>query len=184
MTGKNPLGNGKEPQSYEGINIIVPIGGWQLIKSLRAPTTNDKKYPVGSIWIDTASNAAYILTSAPGNWNLLSGLAINSVSTTTRALLAGNLYISNNAALSTFTLPVFAAVGDTFTIVGSGAGFWTIAQNAGQAIKYNAATTTTGVTGSITSTQAANTMQIICTVANTTFTVLFASGAQAAYTVA
>ena len=43
MSGKNPLGNGREPQSYEGINIVVPVGGWQLIKSVRAPTTNDKK---------------------------------------------------------------------------------------------------------------------------------------------
>lgn len=82
MSGKNPLGNGREPQSYEGINVIVPIGGWQLIKSARAPTSNDKKYPVGSIWVNTATNSGYILTSAPGNWSLFgssSGGAINSI---------------------------------------------------------------------------------------------------------
>ncbi len=69
MTGKNPLGNGKEPQAYEGLNIVVPIGGWNLIKSVRSPTTNDKKYPIGSLWINTTNNTAWILTSAPGNWS-------------------------------------------------------------------------------------------------------------------
>jgi hypothetical protein len=68
MTAKNPLGNGREPQSYEGLNIIVPLAGWQLIKSTRNPTTNDKKYPVGAIWINTANNTAWLLNSAPGNW--------------------------------------------------------------------------------------------------------------------
>jgi hypothetical protein len=111
------------------------------------------------------------------------GLAINSVAGTTQAIVAGNSYISNNAGLTTFTLPAVAVVGATFQIIGSGAAFWTIAQNAGQEIKYNAVVSTVGVTGSLTSTQAANTIEIMCTVANTTWTVLNASGAQSAYTV-
>lgn len=68
MSGKNPLGNGKEPQSYEGINIIVPVGGWRLVKSSRSPTSSDIKYPIGTIWINTANNTCWILTSAPGSW--------------------------------------------------------------------------------------------------------------------
>lgn len=71
MTGKNPLGNGREPQSYEGINIVVPVGGWQLIKSTRAPTTNDKKYPIGSIWINTTTSTSYQLVTVPGIWTIL-----------------------------------------------------------------------------------------------------------------
>jgi len=69
MTGKNPLGNSREPQSYEGLNVVVPTAGWQLIKSTRNPTSNDKKYPVGSLWINTSNNTCWILTSAPGNWS-------------------------------------------------------------------------------------------------------------------
>jgi hypothetical protein len=82
MSGKNPLGLGKEPQAYEGVNVIVPVGGWRLVKSVRSPTSNDFKYPIGSIWVDTTTNAAYILTSAPGNWSLFgasSGGSINSI---------------------------------------------------------------------------------------------------------
>lgn len=69
MSGKNPLGNGKEPQSYEGINVIVPVGGWRLVKSVRSPTTSDIKYPIGTIWINTSNNTAWLLTSNPGVWS-------------------------------------------------------------------------------------------------------------------
>lgn len=71
MTGKNPLGNSQEPQAYEGNNIIVPVGGWRLVKSVRAPTTNDKKYPIGSIWINTTSSTSYQLCANPGVWTVL-----------------------------------------------------------------------------------------------------------------
>lgn len=104
MSGKNPLGNGKEPQSYEGINVIVPVGGWQLIKSGRAPTSNDKKYPVGSIWINTATNSGYLLTSAPGNWSLFgssSGGAVNSLTGDSGGAIlpaAGNITLAGTAA--------------------------------------------------------------------------------------
>jgi hypothetical protein len=112
------------------------------------------------------------------------GYQVSSVAGTSQQIAAGFAYISNNAGLTTFTLPAVAPVGAAFRIIGSGAAFWTIAQNAGQLIKFNAVVTTTGVTGSITSTQAANSIEIMCTVANTTWTVINESGAQSAYTVA
>lgn len=63
MSGKNPLGNGREPQSYEGINIIVPVGGWRFVKAVRNPTTSDLKYPIGSLWVNTSANSVFFLTS-------------------------------------------------------------------------------------------------------------------------
>jgi hypothetical protein len=83
MTGKNPLGNGREPQSYEGLNIIVPIGGWQLIKSTRAPTTSDRKYPIGSIWINTTSSVSYQLVTNPGVWTILGSATGGDIQTLT-----------------------------------------------------------------------------------------------------
>ena len=71
MSGKNPLGNSREPQAYEGNNIVTPAGGWYLIKSVRAPTTNDRKYPIGSIWINTSTSTSYQLVTAPGIWTIL-----------------------------------------------------------------------------------------------------------------
>lgn len=69
VSGKNPLGNGKEPQSYEGLNVIVPVGGWRVIVSSRSPTSNDTKYPLASIWCNKTNNTVWILTSFnPTNW--------------------------------------------------------------------------------------------------------------------
>ncbi len=103
MSGKNPLGNGREPQSYEGINIVVPVGGWQLIKSVRAPTTNDKKYPIGSIWINTVTSTSYQLVTVPGIWTILGSAAGGDIQTLTGgsggAILptAGNITLAGTA---------------------------------------------------------------------------------------
>ncbi len=102
MSGKAPIPT-RDPQVYEGANVIVPIGGWQLIRSPRSPSSNDKKYPIGSIWVNTTTNAAYILTSAPGNWSLFgssSGGAINSITGDTGGAelpVAGNFTIVGTA---------------------------------------------------------------------------------------
>lgn len=117
MSGRNPLGNGREPQSYEGINVIVPVGGWQLIKSVRAPTSSDKKYPIGSIWVNTSANAVYILTSAPGNWSLFgssSGGSVNSITGNSGGAIlpaAGNINI-----VGTTNQVAVAGAGSTETI--------------------------------------------------------------------
>lgn len=68
MSGKNPLGLSREPQSYEGINVIVPLGGWQFVRASRAPNSNDKKYPFGTLWIDKVTQNIYFLTASSGTW--------------------------------------------------------------------------------------------------------------------
>ena len=309
MTGKNPLGNGREPQSYEGLNIVVPVGGWQLIKSVRAPTTNDKKYPIGSIWINTTTSTSYQLVTAPGVWTILGAAAggdiqtltgdsggailpaagnitlagtaaqgivtsgagstititasdattaqkgvtvfatnaqaiagtgttqavtplalanklgtqtahgvlvgegttaaitalaagstgqallgstgadpafsnlvtvnISNVTGTTQAMAVGTSYISNHAtATVAFTLPATGALGDRMEIVGNGPGGWQIQQNANQAIKFNAQTSTTGTGGSVSSTEKFNSVQLYCVVsgASTIWNIISSSG--------
>jgi hypothetical protein len=71
MSGKSPLGSSRDPQSYEGANIVVPTTGWQLIKSVRAPTTNDRKQPIGSLWVNTTTATSYQLVATPGVWAIL-----------------------------------------------------------------------------------------------------------------
>jgi hypothetical protein len=109
MSGKNPLGNGQEPQSYEGLNIVVPIGGWRLVKSTRAPTTNDRKYPIGSIWINQTTSTSYQLVTNPGIWTILGSAAGGDIQTLTGgsggALLptAGNMNLLGTANQITST---------------------------------------------------------------------------------
>jgi hypothetical protein len=89
-----------------------------------------------------------------------------------------NGYINNKAAsILTLTLPATAAVGTALEICGVAANGWKIAQNAGQNIQVlNGGVTTTGVTGYLASTTRYDTVELLCTVANTTWNVLYAGG--------
>ena len=91
-------------------------------------------------------------------------------------IASNNNYICNGAALVVATLPPVAAMGDVFQLVGKGAGLFSIAQNAGQSIWFDNTDTTTGVAGSIASTGVRDAIYIVCTTANTEFTVLSSIG--------
>jgi hypothetical protein len=84
--------------------------------------------------------------------------------------------MDDGATLITATLPTTAALGTEFKIVGKAAGLWTIAQNSGQSIVFGSSTTTVGTGGSLSSTLAADCVSVVCTTANTTFTVYNAIG--------
>ncbi len=73
-------------------------------------------------------------------------------------------------------MPVTAAFGSEFQIVGTTAAGWRIAQNASQSIGFGSVSTTAGVGGSLSSTALGDTVHILCTVANTGFRVLDAVG--------
>lgn len=88
-----------------------------------------------------------------------------------QAIAANTGYTANRGTLITFTLPAVVAYGTVFEIVGKGVGLWTIAQNAGQIIHFGSVNTSVGVAGSISSTLQYDTISILCSVANTGFTV-------------
>lgn len=84
------------------------------------------------------------------------------------------IYSANTAGLLTFNMPATAAFGDLFEVVGQGAGGWLIQMNAGQTANLNGSATS--VAGSLASTNRYNCIKLMCTVANTTFTVVTSSG--------
>lgn len=92
----------------------------------------------------------------------------NNTVTSTQAMVGGNGYLSNNGGtLVTFTLPATAGVGTLVAVQGSGTGLWKIAQNSGQTIYTNFVSSTTGVTGSISSTARYDAIILMCNIANT-----------------
>lgn len=109
-----------------------------------------------------------IMTTGSGNTITVTvqGLAFtwNAVAGASQTIGIENGYINKNAGLTTFTLPATAAVGNTFAIAGYSAGGWTIAQNANQKIYLGVQTTTTGVGGSLSSTQAHDSIEAVCVV--------------------
>lgn len=98
-----------------------------------------------------------------------SGTGFTLVTGTSQAMVADAGYVPNNVALCTLTLPVTAAFGTSQTVVGLGAGGWLIAQNSGQNIQVGNQTTTTGVGGSLASTNRYDSIDLLCVVANTTW---------------
>lgn len=100
------------------------------------------------------------------------GLTWVEVTSTTQTLQPNYGYIaaSDNVNPLVFTLPTTSALGANYSIIGKGAGGWQIAQNAGQNIQIGSTSTTVGVTGSISSTNQFDSLTLVCTTANTTFT--------------
>jgi len=111
---------------------------------------------------DTGNNTLWIdVTGAGFDWTTVTG--------TTQALAVHNGYINTNVALTTYTLPATAAVGDTIILEGYGSGLFKVAQNAGQTIINGIVSTTAGVTGYIQTVQQYSTVVLRCIVANTTW---------------
>lgn len=106
------------------------------------------------------------------------GIGATDVTTTSATMVADNIYTANNAGQVSLLLPATAAFGSLIYVSGKGAGGWIINQNAGQTIKVApSSTTTTGTGGSLASTGQYDAVLILCTVANTTWTVQSMTGA-------
>jgi len=93
-------------------------------------------------------------------------------------LINGHGAIANTTAptLCQLTLPAASDVGEIVAVCGKGTGLYQIQQNAGQQIHYGNVSTTVGVGGSVTSTQRRDTIELLCTTANTEWTVLDSVG--------
>lgn len=104
------------------------------------------------------------------------GLNWSAVTGTSQSAAVNNGYITNNASLVTVTIPDTAAVGDVVHVAGYGAGGWKVAQNASEIIHFGPIDTTTGVGGSLASTNRYDAVELVCTVANTEWAVITSVG--------
>jgi len=86
------------------------------------------------------------------------------VKTTTYTIVAGGIFVTDNSSNVTYTLPASARFGTSFCIVGK-SGQWKIAQNANQQILLGSQSTTVGTTGSLSSTNSGDCVELICTTA-------------------
>lgn len=120
----------------------------------------------------TITNGSGTIDVAVANPNI----SWTDVTGTTQTATVNSGYTANNAGVVTFTLPTTAAYGSIIWIVGKGAGGWAVAQNSGQSIHFLGSNTTTGVGGSLASTVRFDVLQLLCTVANTDFTVIDSMG--------
>jgi hypothetical protein len=99
----------------------------------------------------------------------LTGLTWNDVSGTTQAAVVNNGYIISNASQTTVTIPATAAEGSVFAVQGKGAAGWILKMNTGQVCNFGNQPTSSA--GTLTSTNLWDAVEIICVIANTTFSV-------------
>ena len=152
-----PVGSGGLGITTTPSNGFIPIGnGTNYVSSAITPGAGI-----------SVTNGAGTITIA----STASGLTWSGVAGTTQAAAVNSGYIIQNASQTTVTLPVTAAIGSTIAIQGLGAAGWVLAAGVGQTIKLGSATTTSG--GSLTSAAQYDTVQVVCIVANTTWSVSF-----------
>jgi hypothetical protein len=143
------------------------------------PLTNGQLL-IGSTGVDpvpgaiTGSGGISVSLSA-GGINIsgaAGGLSWTDVAGTSQTMVAENGYTANNAGLVTLALPATAAYGTGLSVIGKGVGGWIIAQNAGQNIQVGSVSSTVGAGGTVASTNRYDSIDLVCTTANTTWTVL------------
>jgi len=103
-----------------------------------------------------------IIFSQPFSWI--------DVTATTEAMTSNHGYLADNSSLVSLSLPAVSAVGDEIAISGKGTGGWIITQGAGQQIHIGNVSSTIGVTGSVASTNYTDSVRLVCTVADLTWT--------------
>lgn len=155
-TGRGGLGIGTTPTNGQ-----IPIGNGTnyTAATLTAGT---------GITIGNGAGSISIAVTGAGNW----------VDQTTGSVTMGTntgYTVDNGASLVTLTLPTTANLGDFVDIQGFSAGGWKIAQAAGQQIHYGNLATTSGVGGSLASTNQYDYVKLRCAVAGGTIWTVAAS---------
>ena len=156
---------------------------WTLIASNAfVPALTNGQLLIGSTGVNPVpstltAGANIAITNGAGSITIagtgFAGFSWTVVASSTQTMTPNSGYIMNNgASLVTLTLPVTAAAGSIIGIQGSSSGGWSIAQNSGQAINIGSLASTTGAGGSIASTNAHDSVLLVCTVANTNFACL------------
>lgn len=145
---------------------------------------------IAGITGNTVSNAQLVaINSATGQLGVTSASGVTwQVVTGATPLVEGNGYFVNGSSTLQFTLPVNAAVGDTFQIavLDTAVNGWQINQNASQYIIGNtttalAKTTTVGTGGNVATNNGAGlgawtNATLICAIANTAFVLEYSNG--------
>jgi len=129
----------------------------------------------GGTNVTTSGSGSTVTINASGGGG--GGITWSEVTGTSQAASVDNGYITNNAGLVTVTLPDTAALGSVIRICGKGAGGWKVGQNAGESIIWDEdSSTTTGTGGSLASTDDYDAVELLCTTADTTWTVISSKG--------
>jgi len=132
----------------------------------------------------TAANPAWGSISAGSGITVTPGVNTLSIASTVvpgiswsqvgvdGALVVDTGIVNSKAALLTMSLPAVSPINSIVKIVGWGAGGWIITQAANQQILFGNTNTTLGAGGSLASSNAGDTVELICVVADLVWRVM------------
>lgn len=173
VAGLTTANNGVVTTGTTGTPAVTALGtDGQLIigSSAGAPTAATLTAGTG-ISISNGHNSITINNTGAGfTWNDVTGGSAT--------MAAQNGYIADKSTLTTFTMPTNNALGDTIKVIGKGSGGWTIVYTTNQNIIFGSLTSTT-TTGSLSSTNAHDCLELVCTTASASapiFTVVSSIG--------
>jgi hypothetical protein len=125
--------------------------------------------PNGSSTVNIVGSGTISVTGNPGTNTLtISDMDAAWVSVSASTPMVSNMgyFVVSPGGAVVLTLPATSIAGDVLQVALDGATSFSIAQGAGQTIVYGNQTTTSGVGGSITSTQQGDAIRITCRVPN------------------
>jgi len=130
--------------------------------------------------INVVGSGAIIVTGSPGTNTLTvstssEGLMWSAIGAS-QALVVGHGYFCTTGAALSLSLPATSAIGDMIEISLDGSTSFSITQGAGQQVRFGILQTTSGAGGSITSTEAGDSIRMVCSVANLKWNVLSSIG--------
>jgi hypothetical protein len=169
IAGLATANSGTLVTSGAGVPSIQTLTAGQILIGTTASAPAAATLTAGTgITITNGSGTITIASTAlTSNW-------VNQTTSTT--MVVNTSYLANSGSLVTLTLPTTAAQGTEFAVAGVGAGGWKIAQAAGQQINFGNVTTTSGTGGSLASSNQFDVVYLVCTTANTQFSVLTSVG--------
>jgi hypothetical protein len=154
----------------EGSSAVTPIvlSAGQILIGTTSSDPSAATITGGANISVTSTTGSIVIASTVGSW-------VDQTSTSVTMAVNTN-YVADNVALVTLTLPSTAAFGSQFTVAGKGSGGWKIAQAASQQINFGNVVTTSGTGGSLASANAFDVVSLVCTTANTGFSVISSIG--------
>lgn len=176
LNNLNVLGTGGLTTSGAGSTVTITTDGtiatqYTADSGTATPAAGNINVFGGGAAVTSAAGSTITINSTGG------GMVWTEVTVVGPTQLAvDNGYIANNGAQVGLTLPLTAAQGSKICIIGKGAGGWIVDQNAGQTIREVDSVTTTGVLGTVQSSEARATMCMVCITANSEWQITDSTG--------
>jgi hypothetical protein len=155
--------------------FLSPTTPGALLNYDPAVAVGDISMPVGEVLIP---GLRFIVLHLRGVQIAASGGATSGWTYVTgdTQMLANVSYIVNKSSLCLMTLPPTALVGDSVRLTGMNLGLWRVVQNSNGQIHFGNVNTTVGVSGYLQSTDARDSIELVCVVANNEWNVAGAVG--------